>query len=204
MFWLIMVLIAPFVLVIVFGFIQGILEEASRERKRLAEEKREEGIKVARIALEREVANLTRGLSPKAELEALDYLVDMSVKVGGSRTLSSSWSKVSPHVEEFLSSENRESIDLAWQNNDVRAVHYHLDGLRYHNGIESSYNLRITSVMCAMQGNVYGAALCLLKSLKAGVPVVKNTVTRCLKEDTEEVQQILSKLRSLQEVEVVG
>jgi hypothetical protein len=51
---------------------------------------------------------------------------------------------------------------------------------------------------------VYGAALYLLKSLKAGVPVVKNTVTRVLKKDAEEVQQILSKLRLLQEVEVVG
>jgi hypothetical protein len=172
-----------------------LVKEANRSSEEREREKRTAEIIAARVALATEVNGLVKDLTPAVELQMLDYLVNMANKLQGGSTLKNSWGKVKSHVEEYLNSGNRDLIDLAWHNNEVRTVRCDLDGWRYHNGIESSHNLRVTSVMCALQGNVYGAAICLLKSLIKGAPVVKNTVTNCLKEDKEEVQEILSKLR---------
>lgn len=184
-----------FVAFVVLGCLAAMCLPLVEEANRLAEEEQREKRTAEIVALATEVNGLVKDLTPAVELQMLDYLVNMANKLQGGSTLLSRWEKVKSHVEEYLNSGNRDLIDLAWHNNEVRTVRCDLDGWRYHNGIESSHNLRITSVMCALQGNVYGAAICLLKSLIKGAPVVKNTVTNCLKEDKEEVQEILSKLR---------
>lgn len=195
LFWLVLGYGICYILIFVCILIKYTRERILQEGKELEREKREAEIVAARVALATEINSLVKDLTPAVELQMLDYLVNMAEKFHGTSTLLKSWEKAKPHVGKYLALENRSLVKLAWHNDDVRAVHYHLDGLRYHNGIESDYNLRITSVMCALQGNVYGAAICLLKSLIKGVPVVKNTITRYLKEDNEEVQRILSKLR---------